>query len=172
VARVLGVDPGTVAMGFAVVEEGGGDPSSIASGVFTAAADLPIAERLHALYGQLQKAIVRYQPAEVAVEEPFTAKNPHSALAVGQALALALLAAADHGLPIQTYPPATVKQSVTNYGRSTKEQVRQMVCLRLGIPADMSEHAADALAIALCHIQERQMAARLAGQAAASRSRR
>ncbi|MBI2918843.1 MAG: crossover junction endodeoxyribonuclease RuvC [Chloroflexi bacterium] len=160
--RVLGVDPGTVAMGYGVVEDAGDDSSAIASGVLTASADLALPQRLHTLYRQLQEAIVRYRPAEVAVEEPFTAKNPHSALAVGQALALALLAAADHGLPVRTYPPATVKQAVTNYGRSTKDQVRQMVCLRLGTPRNIPEHAADALAIALCHIQESRLAARLA----------
>lgn len=160
--RVLGVDPGTVAMGYGVVEEAADNSSALASGVLTAPSNMALPQRLHALYQQLQDIIARYRPAELAVEEPFTATNPHSALAVGQALALALLAAADHGLPVHTYPPATVKQAVTNYGRSTKEQVREMVGLRLGLAPDLPEHAADALAIALCHIQERRLAARLA----------
>lgn len=149
-------------MGYGVVDDAGSDPSAVASGVLTASAHLALPQRLHTLYHQLQETIARYQPAELAVEEPFTAKNPHSALAVGHALALALLAAADHGLPVHAYTPAAVKQAATNYGRSTKEQVREMVCLRLGLAPDLPEHAADALAIALCHIQESRLAARLA----------
>ncbi|MBI2865933.1 MAG: crossover junction endodeoxyribonuclease RuvC [Chloroflexi bacterium] len=166
--RVLGIDPGTVAMGYGVVEVASDVSSVLASGVFAAPEKFPLPQRLHLLYQQLQEAITRYQPTELAVEEPFTAKNPRSALAVGQALALALLAAADHDLPVHTYPPARVKQAVTNYGRSTKDQVRAMVCLRLGAASDLPEHAADALAIALCHLQERRLAARLAGEWPAS----
>ena len=162
VPRVLGIDPGTVTMGFGVVEELGDDGTALAWGVLTAPANMALPQRLHTLYQQLQGTIARYQPTELAVEEPFTAKNPHSALAVGQAQALALLAAADHGLPVHAYTPAAVKQAATNYGRSTKDQVREMVCLRLGLAPDLPEHAADALAIALCHIQERRLAARLA----------
>jgi len=149
-------------MGYGVVEETGDALSPVAWGVLTAAPHLPLPQRLHTLSRQLHDIIVRHRPTEVAVEEPFTARNPRSALAVGQALALALLAAADHGLPVHTYPPALVKQTVTNYGRSTKEQVREMVRIHLGTPGEIEEHAADALAIALCRLHEGRLEARLA----------
>jgi crossover junction endodeoxyribonuclease RuvC len=105
------------------------------------------------LFQSLQELIVRHAPTEVAVEQPFVAVNAHSALAIGEARALAVLAAGLAGLPVEQYSPAEVKRSVTGYGRGPKGQVQEMVRLQLGL-RDLPEpfDAADALAVAICHV--------------------
>lgn len=103
----------------------------------------------------LNKIIKKYKPEAVAVEQPFVAKNVSSALAVGRAQAVAILAASNSGLPSYEYTPAQVKQRVANYGASSKEQIQEMVRLQLGLPGIPEPNdAADALAVALCHLQE------------------
>ncbi len=161
---VLGVDPGTVSMGYGLVQERNGRMTMLASGAFSAQATAPIGQRLRNLYLGLTQLIERYQPDVVAVEEPFVAQNIQAALAVGRAQAIAILAAANHGKPVFQYSPAKVKQAVTSYGTSTKEQVQEMVRVLLKLqqipqPSD----AADALAVALCHLQESRVA-RMAGE--------
>ena len=94
---------------------------------------MPLAERLHELYLGLTDLLIRCRPEEMAIEEPFVARNVRSALAIGRAQAIAMLAAAIHGIPVATYPPAKVKQGVTDYGRGDKEQVQRMVCMQLGL---------------------------------------
>ncbi|MFQ5826322.1 MAG: crossover junction endodeoxyribonuclease RuvC [Dehalococcoidia bacterium] len=155
--RVLGIDPGTIAMGYGLVE-GSEPPTLLDCGVLTAPRRTAPPGRLAHLYEELEAVIDRLHPQEVAIEEPFTAKNPRSALAVGQAQGIAILAAARRGLPVYQYSPAQVKQSVTNYGSSSKEQVQEMVriILRLPHPPRPSD-AADALAVALCHLQKSQL---------------
>ena len=161
--RILGIDPGTIALGYGVIDEEDGELTQVACGALTAPPEMPMAERLYKLYTGLRDVIERHKPAEAAMEEPFVAKNARSALAVGQALGAATIAATEKGLPAYRYTPAQVKQAVTSYGRSGKEQVGEMVCIMLGLssppePAD----AADALAVAICHVQERQAARLLA----------
>jgi crossover junction endodeoxyribonuclease RuvC len=153
--RVLGIDPGTVVMGYGVVDSEDDAVIAIDYGTLTPPQRSPIGERLSYLYTGLLKIISRYQPAAVAVEQPFVAKNVKSALAVGRAQAIAILAAANKKIPSFEYTPAQVKQFITNYGASSKEQIQEMVKLQLGLseipqPSD----AADALAIALCHLQQ------------------
>jgi crossover junction endodeoxyribonuclease RuvC len=110
------------------------------------------------LYVQLVDLLDRYQPAEVAIEEPFVAKNARSALAVGQARAVAILAAAEAGLPVYEYTPNQVKRSIANYGHSGKERVQEMVRLQLGLDTPPQPYdAADALAIALCHLWQSRL---------------
>jgi crossover junction endodeoxyribonuclease RuvC len=111
------------------------------------------------------EVIVRYRPDVVAVEQPFVARNVKSALAVGRAQAVAILAAANCGIPVYEYTPAQVKQRVADYGASSKEQIQEMVKLQLGLsqipePSD----AADALAVALCHLHETHLERLLAGK--------
>jgi crossover junction endodeoxyribonuclease RuvC len=115
------------------------------------------------MYHRLLEIIARHRPDAIAIEQPFMAKNVKSALAVGRAQAIAILAAAEKDIPTFEYTPTQVKQRVTNYGASTKEQVQEMVKLQLGLaevphPAD----AADALAVALCHLQETHLDSLLA----------
>lgn len=157
---ILGIDPGTLVMGYGVldVEDLGGQPRMVQCGVLTAAGSTPLSQRLHELYLGLTDIMVRFRPSEMAIEEPFVARNVRSALAIGRAQAIAMLSAASHGVPVSTYPPAKVKHGVADYGRGDKEQVQRMVCLQLGLaerpgPSD----ATDALAVALCHLRERQL---------------
>ena len=152
--RVLGIDPGTIIMGYGVIESQDNDTVLIKFGAIKTPSRSPIGERLSFLYGRVTEIISRYSPEAVAVEQPFIAKNARSALAIGRAQAVAILAAANSHIPCYEYTPAEIKQRVANYGASNKEQIQQMVMLQLGLndipdPAD----AADALAVALCHLQ-------------------
>ena len=160
---VLGIDPGTLNMGYGVVASADAEPDMVACGVLTAKPRTPISERLRLLYRGLEDIIERYGPDEVAVEEPFMAENARSALSIGRAQAVAILAAANHGLPVFQYTPLLVKQMVTDYGRASKEQIQEMVRLQLCLsdtphPSD----AADALAVALCHIRQQHLVRLLA----------
>jgi crossover junction endodeoxyribonuclease RuvC len=153
--RVMGIDPGTVVMGYGVIDNLDDDFSLIKYGVLKPQERSPIGERLLFLYRGIVQVIDQFGPGALAVEQPFVAKNAHSAFALGRAQAIAFLAAAERGLACFEYTPAQIKQRVANYGASSKEQVQQMVMLQLGIqevpePSD----AADALAVALCHLQE------------------
>lgn len=150
-------------MGYGVLEDVDDQPRLVDCGVLTGRSATPLAERLRELYLGLTDVIIRFRPDEVAIEDPFVARNVRSALAIGRAQAIAMLAAATHGVTVATYPPAKVKQGVADYGRSDKEQVQRMVCIQLGLshrpgPSD----ATDALAVALCHLRERQLSRLLA----------
>ncbi len=162
--RVLGVDPGTLNMGYGLVEEENGKLTMIDCGVFVQSAKIPVENRLSGLYARLLEIISRYHPDEVAIEEPFVAVNARSALAIGRAQAIAMLAAVNNKLPVFRYLPAQVKQQVTDYGISSKEQVQTMVKILLGLAdAKYATDATDALAVALCHIYKSQLNSRLTG---------
>ncbi len=161
--RILGIDPGTLAMGYGVIEDEGDQPRMVECGVLTTRSAMPLPERLHELHIGLTDLIVRFRPDEMAIEEPFVARNVRSALAIGRAQAIAMLAAASHNMPVSTYPPAKVKSGVADYGRGDKEQVQRMVCMQLGLAEKPgTSDATDALAVALCHIREKQLASLLA----------
>jgi len=153
--KILGVDPGTVVMGYGVISSEDDNIELLTYGAIKTKEHTSIGERLSLLYRELNKVITKYKPDAVAIEQPFVAKNVSSALAVGRAQAIAILAAANARIPSFEYTPAQVKLRVSNYGASSKEQIQEMVRLQLGLshipePSD----AADALAIALCHVQE------------------
>jgi len=161
---VLGIDPGTLTMGYGVISAHEERVTFVETGALTASGRSPMGERLFLLYQGLQEIIARHNPDVMAVETPFVAKNVKSALAIGRAQAVAILAAAGHNIPVFEYTPTQVKQRVANYGGSSKEQVQEMVRLQLGLaavpePAD----AADALAVAICHVQETHVSSLLAG---------
>jgi len=162
--RVLGIDPGTLNLGYGVVDEEGGGMTMVACGVLSQPSKVPVERRLSSLYKELVEIVARYKPDEVAIEEPFVAGNARSALAIGRAQAIAILAAANKNLPIFRYLPTQVKQQVTNYGGSDKEQVQEMVRLQLGLaqPPQPSD-ASDALAVAICHLHQRHIERLLAG---------
>jgi len=151
---VLGIDPGTITMGYGVIESRDNEVSLIKYGALKTDSRSPIGERLSFLYSKLKDVMVAFQPDAVAVEQPFVAKNARSAFAVGRAQAVAILAAANTQIPCYEYTPREIKQRVANYGASSKEQIQQMVMLQLGLTRipDPSD-AADALAAALCHLQ-------------------
>ena len=165
--RILGVDPGTVTMGYGVIEASDDEITLVNFGALSCQARSPIGERLSFLYQSLLKIISRYHPDAVAVEQPFMARNVKSALAVGKAQAVAILAAANNGIPVYEYTPAQVKQRVADYGASSKEQIQEMVRLQLGLSeVPQPNDAADALAVAICHLREIHLDALLAGQLA------
>ncbi len=155
---VLGIDPGTISMGFGVIECQDNAVALIKYGALKTLARSPIGERLSFLYQNLQSIIAQYQPAEVAVEQPFVAKNASSAFAIGRAQAIAILAAANAHLPCFEYTPSEIKMRVANHGAADKAQVQQMVMLQLELKEIPEPNdAADALAVALCHVQVMQL---------------
>jgi crossover junction endodeoxyribonuclease RuvC len=160
--RVLGIDAGTIVLGYGVVDSGE-QMCMVCCGILKFSPRIPIEVRLGSLYAGLSKIIVEHQPDEVAIEEPFVGRNTRSALAIGRAEAVAILAAVNQGLSVYRYAPAQIKQAVTNYGRSGKEQVQEMVRLHLGLSeAPQSNDAADALATAICHLQQSRLSQWLA----------
>lgn len=155
--RILGVDPGTVNLGYGVVE-GEEGLHMVDCGVVDVSARLSMEERLRFLYSELSKLIAIYKPDEVAIEEPFIGHNVRSAFAIGKAQAVAILAATNQGLPIYYYSPAKVKKQITSYGQSDKQQVQEMVRVQLGLSeVPQPSDAADALAVAMCHIHQRRI---------------
>lgn len=149
----LGVDPGTAIVGYAVVSARGDDLSMIACDVITTPARMPLAERFQQIYQGLVEIIGIYHPQEAAIEELFFAKNVRTAMTVGQARGVAMLALANGGLPISEYTPKQIKQAVTGYGGAGKEQVGEMVRILLKLSAiPRPDDAADAAAVAICHL--------------------
>ncbi|MBI2848345.1 MAG: crossover junction endodeoxyribonuclease RuvC [Chloroflexi bacterium] len=163
--RILGVDPGTVAMGYGLIESDDTGTNFIDCGVIIARKKSPTGERLAFLYERLAEVISHYRPDVAAIEQPFVARNVRSAIAIGQAQAIAILAASNRGIPVHEYTPAEIKQAVSSYGASSKEQVQEMVRLHLGLAeAPQPDDAADALAAALCHHSRMHLASLLARQ--------
>jgi len=153
--RVIGIDPGTVNTGYGILDEENGKLTPVTYGVVTISSKLPIEKRLFNLFSELNKIFDVYKPEEVALEEPFVAGNVKSALAIGRAQSVAIIIAAARNLPISRYLPNQIKQQVANYGMSSKQQINQMVKIQLGIGENIdSEDATDALAVAICHINE------------------
>jgi len=159
--RVCGIDCGTQITGYGVVECRDGAREmrlvSIASGGICPPRKSPFPERLAFIYSELSALFVRYSPDVVAVEEVFHSVNARSAIRLGHARGVALLAAATAGLTIAEYAPLTIKSAVTGYGLAAKQQVQFMVTRLLSLPvAPEPADAADALAIAICHIHHAQ----------------
>jgi crossover junction endodeoxyribonuclease RuvC len=150
--RILGIDPGTAITGYGVVEGDGDGLSLGAYGAIKTPSNKPLPQRLQQIYRELRALIAELAPDSAAVEELFFSKNARTALAVGHARGVALLALTDAGLPIQEYKPAEVKQAVAGYGNAPKDQVQGMVQLLLGLDQiPRPDDAADALAVAICH---------------------
>lgn len=149
----LGIDPGTAIVGYAVVEERGSELNMVACDVITTPSTMPMPERLQHIYQRLNEIITTYRPNESAMEELFFAKNARTALTVGQARGVAMLALANGGLTVSEYTPKQVKQAVTGYGGANKEQVGEMVRILLHLKSiPHPDDAADAAAVAICHL--------------------
>jgi crossover junction endodeoxyribonuclease RuvC len=159
---VLGIDPGTLRTGWGLVRTNGAHMSRLGCGTIAPAANGERAARLFHIHEDLCRLMSRFQPDQVAIEDPFVSENPRSALAIGEARAVALLAAARGGVPVRTYAPAEIKLAVSGYGRSTKAQIAELVRvqLRLDAPPEPSD-AADALAVAICHVLKTRAEARM-----------
>ena len=149
----LGIDPGTAIVGYAVVETRGSELNMIVCDVITTPSTMSMPERLLHIYQRLNEIITTYRPNESAMEELFFAKNARTALTVGQARGVAMLALANGGLAVSEYTPKQVKQAVTGYGGANKEQVGEMVRILLHLKSiPRPDDAADAAAVAICHL--------------------
>lgn len=152
---VMGIDPGVANTGFGVVRVAGGSMSAIDGGVIEAPSDDRPEGRLERIHRQLAELIAWHEPEAVALEDIYFGKNVRSAMAVGQARGVAMLAAATRGIKCFDYTPQAVKLSVCGTGSAPKKQVQRMVGALLGLPAPpKSDHAADALAVAICHASQ------------------
>jgi crossover junction endodeoxyribonuclease RuvC len=172
---IFGIDPGSERTGFGCIASDGRRHRLVACGTLSAPADSAFADRLHAIHAGLVELLAAHRPDCVAIENIFHARNVRSALKLGHARGVALLAASAAGIAIAEYTPAEVKRAVVGFGRAEKGQVAQMVKLLLGLDAPPSPHdAADAVAIAICHVHSSHgavaQAARLDAGPAAPRS--
>jgi crossover junction endodeoxyribonuclease RuvC len=158
--RVLGIDPGIATTGYGVVAEVGGELNSLAFGVIKTPADQSLPARLQLIYRAVKELAVEWEPTTTAVEELFFSRNVRTAMSVGQARGVALLALADAGLTVAEYTPLAIKQAVTGYGSADKAQMQEMVRLLLGLTqVPRPDDAADALAIAICHLHSARLTA-------------
>ena len=154
--RIFGIDPGSLRTGYGVVESDGRRHRLVVCGSFAPPRGAAFPEKLGAIHAALDALLTKYRPDCVAVEDVFHARNVRSALLLGHARGVALLAATQAGVPVISYTPAEIKRAVVGYGRAEKHQVQGMVKLLLGLAAAPSPHdAADALAVAICHLHSR-----------------
>ncbi len=168
--KVFGVDPGSLRTGYGCIETDGSRHRLVACGAITTPPEAEFPEKLLAIHRELGRLLRRHRPDCVAVESVFYAANVRSALKLGHARGVALLAAAEGGYPLVEYAPAEIKQAVVGYGRAEKRQVGEMVRLLLGL-AEVPEpnDAADALAVAICHVHSAGAAKAAAGAERATR---
>ena len=149
---VMGIDPGVANTGFGVVRVAGSSMSAVDGGVIETSSDETPEKRLNRIHAALRELMDWHEPVSVGLEDLYFGKNVRSALAVGQARGVAMLAAAERGLGCFDYTPQAVKMAVCGSGGAQKDQVQQMVGALLGLPSPpSSDHAADALAVAICH---------------------
>ncbi len=155
---VLGIDPGTATTGYGLVRENqDGSLEAIAYGVILTPSGLPMPQRLLELNHQLAELLLLHRPESSAVEKLFFQRNVRTAISVGQARGVVLLCLAQAGLEVGEYTPLEIKQAVAGYGGADKQQVQQMVRALLGLPdIPRPDDAADALAVAICHLHSRQ----------------
>lgn len=150
----IGIDPGTAITGYGLVrEKESGDMEAVDWGVILTPAKTPIAERLEQIYSSLEEILVRHKPQGAGVEELFFQRNVSTALSVGQARGVVLLALQKAEIPISDYNPKEIKQNITGYGGADKRQMQNMVRTLLNLPEiPEPDDAADALAVAICHL--------------------
>lgn len=149
---VIGIDPGAANLGFGVVRVEGSHMVALDGGVVETTPDQPMERRLERIHRSLKELIAWHEPKAMAIEEIYFGKNVRSAMAVGQASGIAMLAAAEHGVGCFSYTPQAIKLAVCGSGAADKRQVQRMVGTLLGLPEPPTpDHAADALAVAICH---------------------
>jgi crossover junction endodeoxyribonuclease RuvC len=157
---VIGLDPGSAITGYGIVEQRKDNSLELVTyGVIRTSAEFPLAQRLQSIYEQITNLLSLHHLESGAVENLYFQRNARTAFSVGQARGILLLALAQAGIPIMEYNPVDIKQAVAGYGRADKAQVQQMVKVLLGMKEiPRPDDAADALAIAICHIHSRKMA--------------
>jgi len=165
-AVVMGIDPGVASTGFGIVRVAGGRMSVVDGGVIEVPPGQPTEARLAEIHGELAELMSWHEPAALALEDVYFGKNVRSAIGVGQARGVALLAAAQRGVSCFDYTPQAVKMAVCGSGAAAKEQVQRMVASLLGLPQPpQPDHTADALAVAICHAAHTRPAPAVAGPA-------
>jgi crossover junction endodeoxyribonuclease RuvC len=163
--KVLGIDPGTAACGFGIVHTSGGRLRAVEYGWWETSPHDAAAVRLKRIHDQVAELIESHGPDAVAIEESYVGADARIALSVGQARGAALVACAAAGVDCAEYPPATVKHTVCGYGRADKAQIQRMVRAILGLAeTPRPHHAADALAVAICHALAPPLAAVAGGR--------
>ena len=158
--RALGIDPGTAITGWGIVDldAGGQELQAIAYGVVTTPAKTPLPARLQTIYAELGQIIAAYRPDTAAIESLFFSKNAKTALSVGHGRGVAILALANADLPIAEYKPLEIKLAIAGYGGADKGQVQRMVKLLLNLDEiPKPDDAADALAVAICHLHSARL---------------
>ncbi len=161
--RILGIDPGSVITGYAVIEIEGQKTRLLRADCLRLPS-APLAERLGLIYHGICAVIEELQPSEMAVEEVFVSRNPASAIKLGQARGAAICAGSATHLPVAEYSPAKIKQAIVGRGAADKQQIQHMVRMLLNLKEVLQADAADAAAVALCHLHHRQTATRMAAQ--------
>ncbi|MBE7055325.1 MAG: crossover junction endodeoxyribonuclease RuvC [Ruminococcaceae bacterium] len=150
--RILGIDPGIAIVGYGVIDKEGNRYKTVAYDAVTTRAHTPLEERLESVYNGINEIIKTYKPDAMSIEELFFNNNAKTALTVGQARGVIILAAVQNHLPVYEYTPLQVKQALTGYGRASKGQIQQMMKSMLGLAQiPKPDDVADALAIAVCH---------------------
>jgi crossover junction endodeoxyribonuclease RuvC len=159
--RILGIDPGSVVTGWGIVEAVGNSLSYVACGTIASVGTQGQGARLSRIYRGIQQIIMSYRPDGVSLEKVFFARNPQSALKLGQARGVTLLAAAENQLDVYEYSANEIKSAVVGYGHATKEQVQKMIASLLHVSEKITADAADALAAAVCHVHRQAFEARI-----------
>ncbi len=159
---VLGIDPGLTRTGYGILEKSGARETAVAAGVIRTEPSHPLGQRFVELARDLREIVAEYQPSMAAIEQVFVNSNRRTAISVARASGIALLVLAEAGLETAEYTPSAVKMALTGSGVADKQQMQRVVAMRLGLPeAPTPADAADALAVALCHIQHASLAARV-----------
>lgn len=151
---ILGIDPGSRATGYGVIIKKSNRLSYVTCGVIRLGDNYTFSERLKVIFDSLCEVIEAHKPTVAAIEDVFVAANPRTALKLGHARGVAVLAALHNGLKVYDYTPRLVKQAVVGYGNADKQQMQQMVRVLLNLSASPSADAADALAVAMCHANQ------------------
>lgn len=159
--RVLGIDPGSNVTGYGIVEVNGNEYSHIASGDIKLKKTQSLPEKLLTIYNGVKDLIKDFKPESVAVENVFFAKNARSAIILGHARGAAMLGASTMGLEVSEYSPTEIKKAVTGHGRAAKEDMQKMIGLLIGKDLTTSSDSADALSIAICHLNSIKINRRL-----------
>ncbi len=167
--RIMGVDPGTVVTGWGVVETAKGTLFHLGHGTIASSGSQGLSTRLSRIYHGLLDVVTRYKPQGMSLEKVFFARNPESALKLGQARGVALLAAAESRIDIYEYSTREIKQAVVGYGQASKEQVQKMVASLLHLSGRIPKDASDALAAAICFLHQQPFHTRVMGALPAGR---
>jgi crossover junction endodeoxyribonuclease RuvC len=159
---VLGIDPGLTRTGYGVIDASGGDERAVAAGVIRTDPAQPLGERFVELARDLRAIVAEYRPQAAAIEQVFVNNNRHTAISVARASGIALLILSEAHLETAEYTPSAVKMALTGSGVADKQQMQRVVAMRLHLPNPPTPaDAADALAVALCHLQHRMLGARV-----------